>query len=325
MRKIVYNNVHDVKRLYLQFLELKDENGFETLKLKKLQEKWSVERENIIKSNSLKNTGLPIKLDDLITADYKQLVLIFLNFNSIKYGKNIEQIFDYTKYSKKIASFFIHFHRELDLTTCFYCETAYINIFTGHKKIRRIFDLDHFFPKKEFPLAALSLFNLVPCCQVCNSRIKGKQSFYKFYGINSKLLFNSSSLQKLSPTSSDYFYDENVFIKVFPDEKKNFWNPTMSFSDNAESYRIEFIHSKNSFYKYITKSFLLEERYNYLNNKSEALFLLDLKRKYPYSRLISISKLLKINISELEEDIFHKNINRKCHRLFGKLYNDILN
>jgi len=39
--------------------------------------------------------------------------------------------------------------------------------------------LDHFFPKSAHPYLALSLYNLVPACQVCNSSLKSQTDFYK--------------------------------------------------------------------------------------------------------------------------------------------------
>lgn len=39
--------------------------------------------------------------------------------------------------------------------------------------------LDHFFKKSEYPYLAISLFNLIPCCGICNSSLKGAKDFVK--------------------------------------------------------------------------------------------------------------------------------------------------
>lgn len=252
--------------------------------------------------------------------------MIDISTLSVSQLTDIKNIFNYKNYSNLIASFFVKYHNELDLTSCFYCETAYINVFPDRTNNRRNFDLDHFFPKNESPLTAISLFNFIPCCQICNSRIKGKIKFEKFYNIDQepdKLL----CLRNLSPTSLNYSYKENVAIKVFPRKKATCkqWHYMLSFSENIESYEIEFVNSdKNEYYSRVTTAFKLKERYNYINNKAEALYLLDLKRKYPMVKLQSMSKLLKISVGELEEIIFHKKANKRFHRLFGKLNEDIL-
>lgn len=67
---------------------------------------------------------------------------------------------------------------KLEIRSCYYCEMAYVNTYTlidkdnGNLVERRQFDLDHFLPKGKCPCVGLSLYNFVPSCQVCNSRIK---------------------------------------------------------------------------------------------------------------------------------------------------------
>ena len=66
----------------------------------------------------------------------------------------------------------------LDVDCCPYCNRQYItslNDVPGKNYPISTADLDHFYNKSIFPLFALSLFNFVPSCQVCNSRVKGKR------------------------------------------------------------------------------------------------------------------------------------------------------
>jgi hypothetical protein len=42
---------------------------------------------------------------------------------------------------------------------------------------KALLDLDHFLSKAEFPYFAISLFNLIPCCHICNSRYKLTKEF----------------------------------------------------------------------------------------------------------------------------------------------------
>lgn len=61
----------------------------------------------------------------------------------------------------------------LNIPVCPFCNRQYITSWEDMKKEKKsTADLDHFFPKSEYPLFALSLFNFVPSCQVCNSRMK---------------------------------------------------------------------------------------------------------------------------------------------------------
>lgn len=63
----------------------------------------------------------------------------------------------------------------LGLKVCPYCNMSYIYTVVEEdgKKIARA-QLDHFMPQKRNPLLALSFFNLIPSCGMCNSSIKGK-------------------------------------------------------------------------------------------------------------------------------------------------------
>lgn len=62
----------------------------------------------------------------------------------------------------------------LGIRTCPYCNRNYITVYGKGKKSTA--DLDHFYQKKQYPLFALSLFNFIPSCQICNSRMKNTHS-----------------------------------------------------------------------------------------------------------------------------------------------------
>jgi len=46
----------------------------------------------------------------------------------------LQKIFDYKKYQPKIAKFFMEYKDELNLSTCYYCNIDYINVFLNSKK-----------------------------------------------------------------------------------------------------------------------------------------------------------------------------------------------
>jgi hypothetical protein len=60
----------------------------------------------------------------------------------------------------------------LDINTCTYCNRLYTKTVINPDKITRP-EFDHWFPKSKFPLLALSFYNLIPSCHVCNSAVKG--------------------------------------------------------------------------------------------------------------------------------------------------------
>lgn len=62
--------------------------------------------------------------------------------------------------------------KEADLTVCPYCNRDYINCRADNVSGAQ---LDHFFSKSDYPVFAVSLYNLVPVCANCN-RVKSAQN-----------------------------------------------------------------------------------------------------------------------------------------------------
>ncbi|WP_026653773.1 hypothetical protein [Butyrivibrio proteoclasticus] len=72
--------------------------------------------------------------------------------------------------------------------TCPYCNRNYVDIVKDDEKNKYVsfFDLDHFYSKGNYPMLAVSAFNLIPTCPACN-RIKGKKRLnYYPYDLSKK-------------------------------------------------------------------------------------------------------------------------------------------
>lgn len=98
--------------------------------------------------------------------------------------------------------------QDTGLTVCPYCNRQYIN----NASEKRSSQLDHFYPKNEFPLLAVSFYNLIPSCASCN-HTKGTNEFYQSpYGIDDvdsffKFIFNlgTEHLNDLSHIEIDIY------------------------------------------------------------------------------------------------------------------------
>ena len=84
-------------------------------------------------------------------------------YNKKKSDKLLKRIFRYKNFSNRDVAYKIL--AQMNIKVCPYCNRQYI-VTLKNKKVRPQFD--HFFPKSEYPYLALSVFNLVPCCSVCN-------------------------------------------------------------------------------------------------------------------------------------------------------------
>ncbi|MBK8397721.1 MAG: hypothetical protein IPL26_21110 [Leptospiraceae bacterium] len=61
---------------------------------------------------------------------------------------------------------------DLGMDTCVYCNRHFISVIgTDERKGSRC-EFDHFYAKEKFPYLALSFYNLIPSCHVCNANLK---------------------------------------------------------------------------------------------------------------------------------------------------------
>ena len=86
----------------------------------------------------------------------------------------LRNVFDYDKKIKKPE-----FARIIGLTCCPYCNREYIFRIYDYKnnQPRTLAVLDHYYDKGKYPYLALSFYNLIPSCHVCNSKFKTVTDF----------------------------------------------------------------------------------------------------------------------------------------------------
>ena len=113
------------------------------------------------------NDQLMGKIEDLKPHDSLQ-----------KIKKSIENTFNYKGFLSNSQEHSYWLAKKIQWNTCVYCNRQYIfavdNKSTGKHITRPVFD--HWFPKSEFPLLSMSLFNLIPSCPTCNTSLKGQRS-----------------------------------------------------------------------------------------------------------------------------------------------------
>lgn len=177
------------------------------------------------------------------------------------------------------------------------------------------FDLDHFLDKARCPITALSVFNFVPSCTICNQRLKHSSAPGDL---------NVRTLCHHSPTCNNYTFETDVRIKVVTDTGV----PFLDYVKNKDKCRIEFICNGKKGYDQEIKRFHLRERYQF--HRIEALRLMDLRQRYDHASNISeISRLVYGDSSEpnrrrVRDDIFQTYFKEHNSRAFSKLFKDIL-
>lgn len=121
--------------------------------------------------------------------------------------------------------------RQLGVEVCPYCNRIYTTTLHRKKRIRP--DFDHFYPQSRYPYFAVSLFNLIPSCSMCN---RGKSDKAEIKGdivnLEKTKEKTSTDIQNLTFTDRQkksiiYPYDESynelqthISFRVIPYEKQ---------------------------------------------------------------------------------------------------------
>lgn len=128
-------------------------------------------------------------LENIICSKPIELKRLNTNFKKhTRYSEGIKSkvkaIFDYKTFVNKKESEDGYdgydLAEKLNTRTCLYCNRMYtLTVKKSRKKEDKITrpQFDHFIDKAKNPLLALSIYNLIPSCGICNSTLKGKKEF----------------------------------------------------------------------------------------------------------------------------------------------------
>jgi len=84
-------------------------------------------------------------------------------YDKVKSDELQKRIFRYKNFSGRNVAYEIL--KKMNMQVCPYCNRHYI-VTLKNNKVRPQFD--HYYPKSDYPYLALSVFNLIPCCSICN-------------------------------------------------------------------------------------------------------------------------------------------------------------
>lgn len=112
----------------------------------------------------------------------------------------------------------------MGIEVCPYCQRNYITNYEKDDEERTTGDLDHFYPKSLYPFLALSLYNFIPSCQICNSRFKGSKDTYNSVYPYEESFDDLGAKFKTSKEIIDEIFgekDTNFFIEIDYKNLKN--------------------------------------------------------------------------------------------------------
>ena len=233
---------------------------------------------------------------------YGLYTLISLNWNEYIFPTIISPIF------LIISNIILFISNNLNIFTCPYCNENFTYSFrykAGVNPVRRTFDWDHIYSKTDYPFLAISFFNLIPCCKVCNF-IKLDQNI-DFFNPHLNINVNNSYFFLLNPTGAGFITDTSKL--------------ELNLVLTKSKYKEEF---KNS----ISTIGLLDR---YRTHKEIIKDILNKQRMYPLSYISAISNKIPLTdkpiLSQLRATLYGNNFNHQYYykRPFSKLTFDILN
>lgn len=238
--------------------------------------------------------------EELINAEPKRLLIINSEFEKKKFSghqlKLIKSFFIETGYKSFPNKKFLN---HLNIDTCTYCNKNYTlqyDLETNHARA----ELDHWFPIADFPILALSFYNLIPSCHSCN-HLKHNNKPTEGW---EKALENMVHpyLDKIDFSFSYHFekYNEPKAI-VKPKDIKS--EKTISFNKTKEIYEAQSDKELKD---------LLNLRYKYSDNY------IDILLNKTFKGVMSKEKAYRMIFGiEIKEEDYHK-------RPFSKFKKDII-
>lgn len=202
----------------------------------------------------------------VILQESKDYKLLF-NKNVNKQVKRLVVfLFDYKTFSRKDSIYSIKWDayklsEKLKINSCLYCNRNYILTVTNcNKKIIRP-ELDHFFPQSEHPILALSFYNLIPSCHICNSNLKGKVSFSLDKYLHPYLSSFDKENAKFTyePKNPSAFFGDNRNLKIKIDTS-HVSNLEQQVKGNIELFKLDYIY--NEYVETVTNFIDLQRKTN---------------------------------------------------------------
>ncbi|WP_404318823.1 hypothetical protein [Malaciobacter canalis] len=160
---------------------------------------------------------------------------------------------EYVNWTKRTKYGAYKFVQDLNLKSCPYCNRNYTFV-VDEKNGKLRPEIDHFYPKSIYPFLAMSFYNLIPSCSICNHTKKDKVN-----------------LDLLNP----YEIKENDFKLTYTPNDIDFFNIEKE-KYNYDNFEIDFVSTNKNI-----ETFKLKELYK--QHKDIVLELLIKKAYYPKS------------------------------------------
>lgn len=246
------------------------------------------------------------EIEGVCGVDYFSVDNSYNGATYTEFGKIVKNVFNYDSYRSGTECSIIY--NQFNLSFCPYCNEQIVqvvedvNSLTGEIKKKALLQLDHFYPQSRHPYFAVSFFNMIPGCSVCNAQLKGEKKFDI-----------DSHFNPFDKRLDDYFrFELDSFLLLSPDDVLISFKNILPYADNALADFNILNRYKNLAHK--TAVFCLFQYFKYHSkkiNRSTAqqfkgLFTTESKRQVlirNYNIPINQNQINHVHLGKLKRDI----------------------
>ncbi|OAB81846.1 hypothetical protein [Cochleicola gelatinilyticus] len=198
----------------------------------------------------------------------------------------------------------------LGINICPYCNRQYTFTVSSSNSHTTRPELDHFLHKGENPLFALSFYNLIPSCTVCNRDLKGSIPFeanthFSPYDENPKHGFLNYNYKPLTYDGSVGLTDEIIIELEINDPSKTILTKKLQSNIDVFKYEDIAIHHRDVAQEIIRKRYFSEDNYIQILQDTfpEANLSLEEAYRYAYGNFYAEKDFAKRPLAKLTKDI----------------------
>lgn len=197
----------------------------------------------------------------------------------------------YSTYRKKYGGELV---RKLEITVCPYCNRNFISS-DGEKSPVQF---DHFYNKSKYPIFALSFFNLIPCCSVCN-HWKATKDF------------------QISPYDKNYKTDDIIQFSYFPVDVGDY-EIEIEALDSKMTNNIETLQLKQCYSTHINLLRELVAKKKFFFNQTNRKFWKELERQNNMPNDMTVEEFLYGNYLS-QEKYYLRPLSKFTHDIVNEL------
>lgn len=230
-----YYTLSQVEREFLALVKPTIERELTSLKLRNKKRKSLVIR--LVSNLNTILIGKPLALENFVRRIKKSGLLNSLDDR--KFSNRLSKIFNYKSFRGSVKKG-VWLGNILSIKACLYCNSQFTLSLTKSKKLTYTFD--HFFPQTKYPFLAVSMYNLIPCCNYCNQR-KSKSEYLLDELISPHVeSFDDILIFKTDPSSIINFisgkYKSNDLIQLKLEYKRT--NPLINGTEKFKNQLFQF-------------------------------------------------------------------------------------